>query len=183
MLVVSNNLLGIVNEYGICSPNLVEEFSIGVRLHGLTRRARAGASEPIVFGHPYIEEDYFEPLTTVERDLELWPGQSVLGCSSDRYEMPAGYFGLLQTRGSLARLFVAATCNDGQVEPGYEGRITLEITNHGRLPVIIPVGSRIAQLFLFRCTTEAHQPYAGRYQGANEPTLARFDTADPGEAQ
>ncbi|MGZ8284219.1 MAG: dCTP deaminase [Allosphingosinicella sp.] len=185
MLVVSNNLLGIVNEHGICSPSLVEEFSLGVRLHGLTRRTRNAhrALQPVVFGHPYNAEDYFEPLTAVERDLELAPGQSVLGCSSDRYEMPAGYFGLMQTRGSLARLFVSVTCNDGQIEPGYEGRITLEITNHGCFPVVIPVGARVGQIFVFRCTTEVNKPYGGRYQGASEPTLAQFDAVDPGDAQ
>ncbi len=87
--------------------------------------------------------------------------------------MPVEYFGLVQTKGSLARLFISATCNDGQIEPGFKGKITLELANFGNAEIQIPLGETIAQMFLFRCTTAA-KPYAGRYQNADEPTLATF---------
>jgi deoxycytidine triphosphate deaminase len=176
LLIVSKNLMGIVNRYEICPIALVEEFSLGVRLHSAVRRVRnePQSPSPLVFGRPYDEGTYFHELTHVDRDLTLQPGDSVLACSSDIYTMPPGYFGLLQTRGSLGRLFVAVTCNDAQIEPGYKGKITLEITNHSRFAVAIPVGSRVAQLFLFRCSTEVSFPYEGRYQDASGPTLAVF---------
>lgn len=176
MLVVSDNLKGIVDSFGICDATLVEEFSIGVRLNNVVRRMRDDplVDQPIVYGTPYQEEDYFEPLQTISRDLQLGPRASILACSADRYKMPPGYFGLLQTKGSLARLFVSIACNDGQIEPGFEGAITLEMTNHGPSSIAIPVRSLVGQLFVFRCSTEVNNPYNGRYQNAAEPTLARF---------
>ena len=179
MLIVSKNLAGIVHRFSICPAGLVEEFSLGVRLDSAVRRLadEVQSASPIVFGQPYDAGTYFKELSHVERDLVLRAGDSVLAYSADAYAMPAGYFGLLQTRGSLARLFVSINCNDGQIEPGYRGRITLEITNHSRIPVAIPVGSRIGQLFVFKCSTDA-KPYDGRYQDADQPTLAAFNRGE-----
>lgn len=145
----------------------------------MVRRLRDGVSgTPFVFGTAYDKSLFFHDEASIDRDLVLDPGDCVLSCSAERYHMPRGYFGLLQTRGSLGRMFVSATCNDGQIEPGFDGRITLEITNHARFQVVIPVGSRIAQLFIFRCTTEVGKPYDGHYQNADGPTLPTFGERD-----
>lgn len=136
---------------------------------------RTVTKERIVYGRPYDRDAVFDPQETVGDGVRLAPGDRVLACSEQDYTMPTGYFGLVQTKGSLARLFVSATCNDGQIEPGYTGRITLELANTGACEVILPVGANVAQLFLFRCSMDA-APYAGRYQGATGPTVADFST-------
>jgi deoxycytidine triphosphate deaminase len=89
--------------------------------------------------------------------------------------MPNGFFGLIQTKGTLARLFVSATCNDGQVEPGYKGKLTLELMNFSNYQVDLPIGCEVAQLFIFQCSGETVNPYAGKYQAATGPTLPRFN--------
>jgi len=81
-----------------------------------------------------------------------------------------GYFGLVQTKGSLARLFVSVTCCDGQIEPGYNGKVTFEMVNLGPNIVKIPIGAKIAQTYVVRCSSRVTPAYAGKYQGATGPT-------------
>lgn len=87
--------------------------------------------------------------------------------------MPAGYFGLLQTKGSLARLFVSLTCTDGQVEPGYKGKITFEVCNHSLFNINIKPKQKVGQLFIFKTSTKDVKLYNGKYQDAQGPTFQK----------
>jgi deoxycytidine triphosphate deaminase len=177
MLVISDNLRGIVKEFKLCPLDLVEEFSIKINLDPTIRRMRAppAVAAPVRFGIPFDPDFYFEKEQKLTSDLIIEPQQNVLACSVSPYAMPKGYFGLIQTKGSLARLFTSVTSNDGQVEPGYCGKLTLEMTNHANFPIAIPAGANIAQLFIFRCSTDAINPYNGKYQNADRPTVYSFD--------
>lgn len=177
MLIVSDNLKGITRSFDVCPGSLVEEFSIKILLDRAVRRMRDDPLDvsPVRYGVRYNPDDFFLPEEQILDSLVLQPGQNCLACSKHEYFMPPGYFGLVQTKGSLARLFVTATVNDGQVEPGYKGKITLEISNLAKFPVSIPSGSEVAQLFVFRCSSSSVAPYDGRYQNARGPTLASFD--------
>lgn len=180
MLVISDNLSGLVHANTMCPDPLLDECSLKIRIDGKIRRMRS-ASDPraaITYGSRYDADDFFHPEEIVDRDIVLEPGCRILACSVDHFRMPTNYFGLVQTKGSLARLFVSATCNDGQVEPGFNGKITLEVMNHSAYTVNLPVGSNIAQLFVFRCTMIAQNPYCGRYQDATGPTVATFAATD-----
>lgn len=176
MVIVAKNLLELTRGLSICDPILCEEFSIRVRLDRKIRRMRARpeTEEPISYGSPYEQQHYFNDLEHLGSQLLLKPGENALACSLDVYKIPNSHFGMIQTKGSLARLFVSVTCNDGQVEPGYNGKITLEISNHATFPVCIPAEANIAQMFLWRCGTNVENPYNGKYQFAQEPTLASF---------
>ena len=174
MLVVSKNLAGLVSTEKICDISLVEEFSLKICLGSMVRRMRERVKQPLVYGKPYKVSEYFMDEELLPGDLELQPGENVLACSADSYNIPNNYFGFIQTKGSLARFFVSVTCNDGQVEPGYKGRVTLEITNHANFPVVLPMSIPIAQMYLMRCSTSVESPYAGKYQGATGPTVAKF---------
>jgi dCTP deaminase len=78
--------------------------------------------------------------------------------------------GFIQTKGSLARHFVQVHCSDGQIAPGYHGRITFEVCNLGPLAVRLKEKAQVAQLFLVKMSTREVQPYSGRYRGADRPT-------------
>lgn len=177
MIVVSENLAGIVKSFEICSANLVEEFSIQVKMDRQIRRLRSPVDglPPINYESAISHATYFQESEQVTESLILGPRECVLACSQDAYKMPNGYFGLIQTKGSLARMFVSATANDGQVEPGYSGRITLELINHSPFSVALRPGAAVAQLYIMRCSSEVLKPYSGRYQGAIGPTLPTFN--------
>lgn len=176
MIIVSDNLIGIARSLEICSPVLVEDFSIQIKLDRQIRRLQAPSNDlpPIQYESPIKHSSYYCEPEKVAESLVLSPHECVLACSQDIYRMPLGYFGLIQTKGSLARMFVSATANDGQVEPGYVGRVTLELINHSPFSVALRPGAVVAQLFILRCSSEASKPYSGRYQGATGPTLPTF---------
>jgi len=176
MIIVSDNLAGIAKSLEICSQNLVEEFSLQIKLDRQIRRLQTPLNElpPIQYESPINHAAYYCDPESVAESVVLGPRECVLACSQDTYKMPLGYFGLIQTKGSLARMFVSATANDGQVEPGYSGKVTLELINHSPFAVALRPGAAVAQLFILRCSSEVLKPYSGRYQGATGPTLPTF---------
>jgi deoxycytidine triphosphate deaminase len=177
MIVVSENLAGIVRSLNICNKALIEEFSIQIRLDRQIRRLQKPSDDiaPIAYEASIDHATYFCDPEVVSETLILNPRECVLACSQDNYSMPTGYFGLIQTKGSLARMFVSATANDGQVEPGYSGKVTLELVNHSPFSVAIRPGAVVAQMFILRCSSDVTNPYKGRYQGATGPTLPTFE--------
>lgn len=177
MIIVSANLSGIARSLNICDPLLVEEFSIKIRLDREIRRLREPADglTPIKYESHINHVLYYCDPERITESLVLGPRECVLACSQDIYKMPRGYFGMIQTKGSLARMFVSATANDGQVEPGYTGKLTLELINHSPFSIELRPSAVVAQLFILRCSSEVSKPYSGRYQGATGPTLPIFE--------
>lgn len=177
MIIIEKNLEQLIDQFSICDRNLADDFSIRVQLGPEVFDVNNdGKGSRVVYGSHPDPSTLFSPKRRVDQNLVLCPGQQVIACSNARYKMPVDYFGLVQTKGTLARLFVQATCNDGQIEPGFEGFITLEIVNFSPWVVEIPVGADVAQIYLFKSSSVANNAYAGRYsEGAKSgPTLALF---------
>lgn len=170
MIVVGDNLKGLIRAKNICDEDLFDEFSIKVKLDSNVFRLKPVEGKIIKYGLHTVN-DYYELKELKEGELVLEPGECVLACSSHKINMPLGYLGFVQTKGTLARLFVAAHCADAQIEPGFSGKVTLELMNQSPFKVSIPVGSNIAQIYVLRCSTDNSKPYSGKYQSSDIPTL------------
>ena len=64
------------------------------------------------------------------------------------------------------------------VDPGWNGRLTLELANVSRLPITLYHGMRICQVSFQRLSTPSERPYgseglSSRYQGQDAPTASR----------
>jgi len=73
--------------------------------------------------------------------------------------------------------FVSNTA--GFVDAGWDGHLTLELSNVANLPIAIYPGMKIGQISFLRMTTEADEPYGGdakgsKYQGQKGPTPSRY---------
>ncbi|RZM73949.1 deoxycytidine deaminase [Pseudoalteromonas rubra] len=169
MVVVGDNLKGLIRAKDICDEELFDEFSIKIKLDRTVFRLTPQEKKTIRYGAQTVEEYYKEE--TLESELLLRPGECVLACSSQIITMPLGYIGFVQTKGTLARLFVAAHCADAQIEPGFSGKVTLELMNHSLFDISIPVGANIAQVYVMRCSTDNSKAYKGKYQSSEKPTL------------
>lgn len=177
MIVIEKNLEHLVAQYSICEKSLVDDYSLKIQMGSYYYEAdKAHYGKKIVYGSHPDPASIFSEKKEIAQNLSLAPGAQVIACSRHRYSMPFDYFGLVQTKGTLARLFVQATCNDGQVEPGFDGYVTLEIINMSRWTIDLPVGSDIAQLYLIKCSSPAERPYRGRYatKAKEGPTVAIF---------
>lgn len=74
-------------------------------------------------------------------------------------------------------IFVSNTA--GFVDAGWDGHLTLELSNVANLPIAIYPGMKIGQISFLRMTTEADEPYGtkvkgSKYQGQRGPTPSRY---------
>lgn len=175
MVIVGRQLLALNRQYKIVNRELVlpeEDFSLNLSIDPVVKRYKVSNQE-LIYGQE-IPAELISEERIREAYLTLEPSSVVLGCSLEIVSMPIGYLGLVQTKGSLARMFISATCCDGQVEPGYTGKVTFELVNLGTNTIKIPIGAKIAQAYIFRCSSRDTPAYEGKYQGATGPTCAVF---------
>jgi deoxycytidine triphosphate deaminase len=74
-------------------------------------------------------------------------------------------------------VFVSNTA--GFVDAGWDGHLTLELSNVANLPIAIYPGMKIGQISFLRMTTPAEEPYgseaaASKYHGQRGPTPSRY---------
>ena len=171
MLIVGDSLAALVSQYGIVDhEHAFDVNSLALRLSREYIEIVVPTGSEVTYGHR-IPDEWVETKRIADDGLVLAPRSAVLACSRETISMPDGYIGLLQTKGSLARLFVQVHCCDGQVDSGFRGRITFEICNLAPFTVRLLHGQNIAQLFVFKTSTRHAAPYHGRYQGAEGPTI------------
>jgi deoxycytidine triphosphate deaminase len=80
---------------------------------------------------------------------------------------------------SLGRLGLMTHSTAGFLDPGFQGHVTLELSNVANLPITLYPGMRIGQIAVFQLTTPAERPYGSRgvrskYQGQRGPTPSRY---------
>ena len=104
----------------------------------------------------------------------LHPGEFVLGSTVERVAIPDDLVARLEGKSSLGRLGLLIHSTAGYIDPGWDGHITLELSNVARLPITIYAGMKIGQLSFQQLTTPVDQPYQGKYQGQRGPTASRI---------
>jgi dCTP deaminase len=134
---------------------------------------------------PYIDpkqpqEDLTE-LVEVPEDgaFILHPGEFVLGSTLERVALGPDLVARLEGKSSLGRLGLLIHSTAGFVDCGWDGHLTLELSNVANLPIAIYPGMKIGQISFLRMTTEAAVPYGSeetksKYQGQRGPTPSRY---------
>lgn len=168
MIITGRNLKSLIKQYNIIDEKAYDQFSLSLSLDSLILKFRSDIPY-VTYGQEILDE-YIEQICLQDGYI-LEPRQAILACSSEYIKMPKGYLGLLQTKGSLARLFVTIHCCDGQIESGYKGKVTFEICNLGTIPVKLNIGQKIAQLFIFKTSCD-DETYDGKYNNADKPTVS-----------
>ena len=132
--------------------------------------------------HPNRESEiseYVEETVVPEgEEFILHPSDFVLGTTKERVAIPDDLVAHVEGRSSLGRLAVVVHATAGLADPGYEGQITLELSNLGTAPVALTPGMRISQLTFTRLTSPAARPYGAergsKYQGQSGPQASRI---------
>jgi dCTP deaminase len=89
----------------------------------------------------------------------LDPGGFALGVTIERVKLPAHILGRVEGRSSIGRMGLFVHITAGFIDPGFEGRITLELYNASPVAIEIPFGHRICQLALTRLAEPCVRPY------------------------
>ena len=109
----------------------------------------------------------------------LHPGEFVLGSTAERVALPDDLVGRLEGKSSLGRLGLLIHSTAGFIDAGWDGHVTLELSNVATLPIKLYPGMRIGQISFLRMTTAAEVPYGkgklgSKYQGQLGPTPSRY---------
>lgn len=94
-------------------------------------------------------------------------GSWVLASSMERFCIPSNLMGVVHDKSSWARQGIAV--QNTVLEPGWEGYLTLEISNHNGIfgDIKILAGTPIAQVVFHILDYPTDTPYKGKYQ--NQP--------------
>ena len=136
--------------------------------------------------HPNRESEiseYVEETVVPEgEEFILHPGDFVLGTTKERVEIPDDLVAHVEGRSSLGRLAIVVHATAGLADPGYQGQITLELSNLGTAPVALTPGMLISQLTFTELKNPAARPYGvergSKYQDQSGPQASRIG-ADP----
>ncbi len=134
---------------------------------------------------PYIDpKQHQEDLTELvevndEGAFILHPGEFVLGSTLERVALPDDLVARLEGKSSLGRLGLLIHSTAGFVDAGWDGHLTLELSNVANLPIALYPGMKIGQISFLRMTTAAEHPYGSqttgsKYQGQRGPTPSRY---------
>ena len=131
------------------TPEMVQPASIDVRLDRYFR---------LFNNHAYTYVDPAENQGALTEQFEVAPDEPWI--------LHPGEFAL------------GSTWEYGFIDPGFEGHITLELSNVSTLPVKLWPGMKIGQMCFFQLSSPAEHPYGSKgtgshYQGQRGPTPSR----------
>ena len=164
------------------TPEMVQPASIDVRLDRFFRLFNNHA-------YTYVDPAENQGALTEQFDVapdEPWilhPGEFALGSTWEYVKLDATVAARLEGKSSLGRLGILTHSTAGFIDPGFEGHITLELSNVSTLPVKLWPGMKIGQMCFFQLSSPAEHPYGSRgtgshYQGQRqrlEPIPKFFD--------
>jgi len=154
----------------------IQSNSIDVRLnnHFATYDIRYATVEL----DPYSEESTRLGLQQCTVDtITLMKGAFLLAETMEYIELPDDICATIEGKSSLARLGLTVHQTGGWIDCGFEGTITLEMTNENIRPIKLTAGMPIAQLVFYQ-TNPAETPYnrkkTAKYNKQSGATGSRF---------
>lgn len=94
--------------------------------------------------------------------LIIHPGEFILGITKERIKVPDDMVAYVDGRSSIGRLGLTAHITSGWVDPGFSGKLVLEISNLGRMPVTLYPGMKICKILFLKLTSPSETPYHRR---------------------
>jgi dCTP deaminase len=137
--------------------------------------------------HPaYIDvrhsPEHLHELVELDEDdaFFLNPGEFVLAGTLESITLPDDIVAKLEGKSSLGRIGLLINSTAGYVDPGWQGNLTIELTNVAKLPITLYYKMKIGQISFLRLTSPVDRLYGAaelgsRYQGQTEPTASRYN--------
>ncbi len=160
------------------TPDAVQPSSIDLHLD---RRFRVFRNSR----YPYIDVRDEQPELTElveiggDEPFILHPGEFVLGSTLERVGLPDDLVARLEGKSSLGRLGLLIHSTAGYVDPGWDGNLTLELSNVANLPITLYDGMKIGQISFQRLSSPVEVAYGdqrigSRYRGQRDPTASLY---------
>ncbi|MDX1995957.1 MAG: dCTP deaminase [bacterium] len=170
-------------EHGMIEPFVERQMREGVISYGLSSYGydMRVADEFRIFTNVYntvVDPKSFSPQSFVEYQGEVCiipPNSFALARTIEYFRIPRSVLTLTVGKSTYARCGIIT--NLTPFEPGWEGFVTLEISNTTPLPAKVYANEGIAQVIFFEADEECEVSYAdrkGKYQGQTGVTPPRL---------
>jgi dCTP deaminase len=159
-------------------PEAVQPSSVDLHLD---RRFRVFRNSRYPFIDVRVDQPDMTELVEIAGDdpFILHPGEFVLGSTLERVQLPNDLVARLEGKSSLGRLGLLIHSTAGYVDPGWEGNLTLELSNVANLPITLYDGMKIGQISFQRLSSPAEVGYSdasigSKYRGQRDPTASLY---------
>ena len=157
----------------------IQPSSVDLRVD---RYFRVFRNDTTPFIDPKQPQEDLTELVEVDEDgaFILHPGEFVLGSTLERVALPDDLVARLEGKSSLGRLGLLIHSTAGFVDAGWDGHLTLELSNVANLPIALYPGMKIGQISFLQMTTRGRAPVRrptgprSKYQGQRGPTPSRY---------
>lgn len=116
------------------------------------------ASVDLTFGNQ-VMSPYSDIKTRVDAVYTLMPGECVLATTRERVSLPDDVAGRVEGKSTWGRRFVLVHTTAGFIDPGFNGQITLELTNLSKVSWPIKFSEPIAQISFYFTDRRVSRPY------------------------
>jgi dCTP deaminase len=140
------------------SPEQIQPASIDMHLGNQFMKVDDSAQKIL---KPDKQVEY---IRQVQDSMIVSPGSFLLVVTKQYVELPYDLTAFVEGLSSMGRMGLLLQ-NDGWVDPGFKGALTLAFFNANKIPVELHTGCRICQLVLAALDQPATSPYKGKYQG------------------
>lgn len=165
--------------------DMLQPASIDITLGDDFMTALPGATEPVIKPMSTLVDNalHFERVVADgaphPAEFNLYPNQLVLATSMEFVEIPNDIAGQIIGKTSLARIGVSVCQTSGFIQPGFKGKLTLELLNLTNRPIELVPKMKIAQIVFYRLEEPATCLYGSpkhhhHYQGTTETAAADF---------
>jgi dCTP deaminase len=160
------------------TPDAVQPSSVDLHLDNRFRVFRNNR-------YPYIDVRQEQPELTELLEINgdepfvLHPGEFVLGSTLERVALPDDLVARLEGKSSLGRLGLLIHSTAGYVDPGWDGNLTLELSNVANLPIALYQGMKIGQISFQKLSSPVEVAYGdprigSKYRGQRDPTASLY---------
>ncbi|MCD7781271.1 MAG: dCTP deaminase [Methanosphaera sp.] len=120
-----------------------------------------------ITSRPYIDpfdktslESYMDSVNISDDEpFIIHPGEFTLATTYETVKLPSDIVARVEGRSSIGRLGITMHVTAGYIDPGFEGKITLEISNIGKMPVALYPQQRVCQIVFETMTSPSAKPY------------------------
>ncbi len=91
----------------------------------------------------------------VEPAFQIAPSESVIAVTREQISMPSDHWGSIEGRGSFGRFGLLVNRGASVVDPGFQGRLILQLANLGRTPLSLQEDAFVASLRFFTQADDA----------------------------
>jgi dCTP deaminase len=161
-------------------PDDIQPASVDVHLDRAFRVFKV-SSRPYIDIREPMDDLTDEVLIEEERPFFIHPGEFVLASTIQVVTLPDDILAQVEGKSSLGRIGLLIHATAGFVDPGWTGKLTLELSNVAKMPIALYYGMKIGQLSFMRMSTPVDRPYGSpglrsKYQGQMSPTPSRAFT-------